>query len=121
MHDNAIMRKILVTSTLPYANGPIHLGHLVEYIQTDIWVRLQKSFGVDCIYVYVDDAHGTPIMLSAEKSGIVSPNDYLMEEEFNLLDSTTSSPTVAVEPASDAAWKKFGAAESYNTPQYSDH
>lgn len=64
------MRKILVTSALPYANGPIHLGHMVEYIQTDIWVRFQKLIGNDCIYVCGDDAHGTPIMLSAEKQGI---------------------------------------------------
>ncbi len=64
------MRKILVTSALPYANGPIHLGHMVEYIQTDIWVRFQKLIGNDCIYVCGDDAHGTPIMLSAEKEGI---------------------------------------------------
>jgi methionyl-tRNA synthetase len=64
------MRKILVTSGLPYANGPIHLGHLVEYIQTDIWVRFQKLIGNNCIYVCGDDAHGTPIMLSADKQGI---------------------------------------------------
>jgi len=51
-------RTILVTSALPYANGPIHLGHLVEYIQTDIWVRFQKLQGHDCIYVCADDAHG---------------------------------------------------------------
>jgi methionyl-tRNA synthetase len=63
-------RKILVTSALPYANGPIHLGHLVEYIQTDIWVRFQKMRGHDCHYVCADDTHGTPIMLRAEKEGI---------------------------------------------------
>ncbi len=63
-------RRILVTSALPYANGPIHLGHLVEYIQTDIWVRFQKMRGHDCIYVCADDAHGTPIMLRAEQEGI---------------------------------------------------
>jgi methionyl-tRNA synthetase len=63
-------RKILVTSALPYANGPIHLGHLVEYIQTDIWVRFQKMRGADCHYVCADDTHGTPIMLRAEKEGI---------------------------------------------------
>ena len=64
------MRKILVTSALPYANGPIHLGHLVEYIQTDIWVRFQKLRGHQCIYVCADDAHGTPIMLKAQQEGI---------------------------------------------------
>ncbi len=63
-------RKILVTSALPYANGAIHLGHLVEYIQTDIWVRFQKMSGNECWYVCADDTHGTPIMLRAEKEGI---------------------------------------------------
>ena len=65
-------RKILVTSALPYANGAIHLGHLMEAIQTDIWVRLQKLKGHDCIYVCADDAHGTAIMLSAEALGITA-------------------------------------------------
>ena len=63
-------RNILVTSALPYANGPIHIGHLVEYIQTDIWVRFQKMYGNRCIYVCADDAHGTPIMLRARQEGI---------------------------------------------------
>jgi len=63
-------RKILVTSALPYANGPIHLGHLVEYIQTDIWVRYQRLQGNACWYVCADDAHGTPIMLKARELGI---------------------------------------------------
>jgi methionyl-tRNA synthetase len=63
-------RQILVTSALPYANGAIHLGHLVEYIQTDIWVRFQKMRGHECWYVCADDTHGTPIMLRAEKEGI---------------------------------------------------
>ncbi|WP_283743046.1 methionine--tRNA ligase [Sideroxydans sp. CL21] len=63
-------RKILVTSALPYANGSIHLGHLVEYIQTDIWVRFQKMRGNTCHYICADDTHGTPIMLRAEKEGI---------------------------------------------------
>ncbi|MBI3222894.1 MAG: methionine--tRNA ligase [Nitrosomonadales bacterium] len=66
----AAPRKILVTSALPYANGSIHLGHLVEYIQTDIWVRFQKMRGNECHYVCADDTHGTPIMLRAEKEGI---------------------------------------------------
>lgn len=64
------MRKILVTSALPYANGPIHLGHLVEYIQTDIWVRAMKSLGHHVTYVCADDAHGTAIMLKAEANGV---------------------------------------------------
>ncbi len=63
-------RKILVTSALPYANGSIHLGHMVETIQTDIWVRYQKLRGNNCIYVCADDAHGTAIMLKAEQLGI---------------------------------------------------
>ena len=63
-------RKILVTSALPYANGPIHLGHLVEYIQTDIWTRFQKQRGNQCLYICADDTHGTPIMLRADKEGI---------------------------------------------------
>ncbi|MDD5250957.1 MAG: methionine--tRNA ligase [Rhodocyclaceae bacterium] len=69
-------RKILVTSALPYANGAIHLGHLVEYIQTDIWVRFQKMRGHECHYVCADDTHGTPIMLRAEKEGI-APEDLI--------------------------------------------
>jgi len=63
-------RKILVTSALPYANGEIHLGHLLEYIQTDIWVRFQKMMGNECHYVCADDAHGTPIMLKANELSI---------------------------------------------------
>lgn len=63
-------REILVTSALPYANGAIHLGHLVEYIQTDIWVRFQKTRGHECYYVCADDAHGTAIMLKAEELGV---------------------------------------------------
>ena len=63
-------RSILVTSALPYANGPIHLGHLVEYIQTDIWARFQRLRGNTCYYVCADDAHGTPIMLRARQDGI---------------------------------------------------
>jgi methionyl-tRNA synthetase len=69
-------RDILVTSALPYANGPIHIGHLVEYIQTDIWARFQKMRGHNCYYVCADDAHGTPIMLRARQEGI-SPEDLI--------------------------------------------
>lgn len=67
---NTPPRRILVTSALPYANGPLHLGHMLEYIQTDIWVRFQRLRGHDCIYVCADDAHGTPIMLKARELGI---------------------------------------------------
>jgi len=60
-------RKILVTAALPYANGPIHLGHLVEYLQTDIWVRFQKLRGHECIYICADDTHGTAISIRAQR------------------------------------------------------
>ena len=63
-------RKILVTSALPYANAPLHLGHMLEQVQTDIWVRFQRSRGNHCRYICADDAHGTAIMLSAEKQGV---------------------------------------------------
>ena len=63
-------RKMLVTSALPYANGHLHLGHMVEHIQTDIWVRTHKMLGIQCISVCGEDAHGTPIMLKAELMGI---------------------------------------------------
>ena len=69
MPDSA-PRNILVTSALPYANGPLHLGHILEQVQTDIWVRFQKSRGHNCVYICADDAHGTAIMLTAEKLGI---------------------------------------------------
>ena len=63
-------RRLLVTSALPYANGQIHIGHLVEYVQTDIWVRFQRMRGHEVHYVGADDTHGTPIMLRAEKEGL---------------------------------------------------
>ena len=74
------MRKILVTSALPYANGSIHLGHLVEYLQTDIWVRSQKMSGNECIYICADDAHGTPIMLKAQELDITP--EKLIEDTY---------------------------------------
>jgi methionyl-tRNA synthetase len=82
------IRNILVTSALPYANGDIHLGHLVEYLQTDIWVRFQKMRGHNCIYVCATDTHGTPIMLSAQKAGL-TPEELItrvgarMSEDFS--------------------------------------
>ena len=72
-------RKILVTSALPYANGDIHLGHLVEYLQTDFWVRFQKFRGHDCVYFCADDTHGSPIMLAAKKLGI-TPESLIAEK-----------------------------------------
>ncbi|MFT5220948.1 MAG: methionyl-tRNA synthetase [Planctomycetota bacterium] len=67
-----IPRQMVVTSALPYANGPIHIGHMLEYVQTDIWVRFQKLRGHDCVFVCADDAHGTPIMLRAKAEGITA-------------------------------------------------
>ena len=67
-------QKILVTSALPYANGPLHLGHMVGYIQADAWVRFQKIRGRECIYICGDDSHGTPIMIQAEKLGMTPEN-----------------------------------------------
>ncbi|WP_020651057.1 methionine--tRNA ligase [Solimonas variicoloris] len=71
-------RQILVTNALPYANGPIHLGHMVGYIQADVWVRFQRLLGNTVHYVCADDAHGTPIMLAAEKAGI-APEQFIAE------------------------------------------
>jgi len=69
-------RRILVTSALPYANGAIHLGHMLEYVQTDIWARFQRSQGNECYFAWADDAHGTPIMLRAQAEGI-SPDELI--------------------------------------------
>ena len=81
-------RKILVTSALPYANGSIHLGHMVEHIQTDIWVRFQKLRGHECRYCCADDTHGTPVMLAAQKQG-VKPEDMIARvREEHLADFT---------------------------------
>lgn len=81
-------RKILVTSALPYANGSIHLGHMVEHIQTDVWVRFQKLRGHECHYCCADDTHGTPVMLAAQKQGI-APEDMIAKvREEHLTDFT---------------------------------
>ncbi|MDE2315040.1 MAG: class I tRNA ligase family protein, partial [Xanthomonadaceae bacterium] len=69
-------RRLLVTNALPYANGPLHMGHLLGYIQADIWVRAQRMMGNQVAYVCADDAHGTPIMLAAEKAGL-APEVYI--------------------------------------------
>lgn len=82
-------RKILVTSALPYANGSIHLGHMVEHIQTDVWVRFQKLRGNECYYCCADDTHGTPVMLAAQKQGI-APEDMIAKvREEHLADFTS--------------------------------
>ena len=80
-----IKRNMIVTSALPYANGSIHMGHLVEYIQTDIWVRYQKLKGHNCFYICAADAHGTPIMIKADEEGI-KPEDLvkrISKEQYN--------------------------------------
>jgi len=71
-------RRILITAALPYANGPIHLGHMVEYIQTDIWARYQRARGHEAYFIWADDTHGTPIMLHAQKRGI-TPHQLITE------------------------------------------
>ena len=78
MKQDSEKRSILVTSALPYANAPLHLGHILEHTQTDIWVRFQRMYGNNCIYVCADDAHGTPIMLKAEELDI-SPEELIDE------------------------------------------
>lgn len=77
------VRKILVTNALPYANGPIHMGHLLGYIQADIWVRAMRAMGHDVTYVCADDAHGTAIMLRAEANGI-SPEEQIANVQKNI-------------------------------------
>jgi len=82
--DASVRRQIIATAALPYANGPIHLGHLVEYLQADFWTRFQKMRGHDCLYVCADDTHGTPIMVKARELGI-RPEDLIArshEEHF---------------------------------------
>src|SRR4051794_11679981 len=69
-------RKLFVTTALPYANGPFHIGHIMEYIQADIWVRFQRMQGNEVLFVGADDAHGTPIMIAAEKAG-VTPQEFV--------------------------------------------
>jgi methionyl-tRNA synthetase len=81
-------RKILVTSALPYANGNIHLGHMVEHIQTDIWVRFQKARGHECYYVCADDTHGTPVMLAAQKQGLTPKEMITRVRQDHLADFT---------------------------------
>jgi methionyl-tRNA synthetase len=101
-------RKILVTSALPYANGSIHLGHLVEYIQTDIWVRFQKMRGNECHYVCADDTHGTPIMLRAEKEG-VTPEQLIAKVWQEHYDDFA---------AFHVAFDNFGSTNSAETKEY---
>lgn len=96
-------RKILVTNALPYANGPLHLGHMVGYIQADIWVRFQRMCGHDVTYVCADDAHGTPIMLAAEKAG-VAPEAFIAD----------------IQKSHEADFKAFGIAFDHYHSTHSD-
>ena len=120
-------RKILVTSALPYANGSIHLGNLVEYIQTDIWVRFQKMQGHTVYYVCADDTHGTPIMLRAEKEGVTPEalidgvhkehtadfNEFLVE-----FDNYYSTNAPENKELSQSIYKKLKAILSEEIPYY---
>ena len=76
MRRNTMADPILITSALPYANGSIHLGHLVEYIQTDIYVRFLKMTGQDAVYMCADDTHGTPIEVNAQRAGM-TPEEFI--------------------------------------------
>ncbi|MCB1064576.1 MAG: methionine--tRNA ligase [Verrucomicrobiae bacterium] len=102
------MRQILVTSALPYANGPIHLGHLVEYLQTDIWVRFQKLYGNRCIYICADDTHGTAITIRAQHEG-------RSEEE---LIAQVSQEHLADFGGFGIAFDHYGSTNSEETRQY---
>ena len=127
-------RKIVVTSALPYANGDIHLGHLVEYVQTDFWVRFQKLRGNECVYVCADDTHGTPIMIRARKEGITPEQLIARSHETHLKDFTdfqvsfdnyytTNSPeNKELSEQFYAAMKASGAITKKTTPQlYCEH
>ena len=127
-------RKIVVTSALPYANGDIHLGHLVEYIQTDFWVRFQKMRGHDCVYICADDTHGTPIMIRARKEGITPEELIARSHATHLKDfsdfqiafdnyySTNSPENKAFSEQIYAAAEKQGFITKKTTPQlYCEH
>ena len=127
-------RKIVVTSALPYANGDIHLGHLVEYIQTGFWVRFQKLRGNECVYVCADDTHGTPIMIRARKEGI-TPEELIarshaehmrdftdFQVKFDNYYTTNSPENKALSERIYAAMEASGAITRKSTPQlYCEH
>ena len=127
-------RRIVVTSALPYANGDIHLGHLVEYIQTDFWVRFQKLRGHECVYVCADDTHGTPIMIRARKEGI-TPDELIARSHaahlkdftdfqiaFDNYYSTNSPENRELSESIYLAAEKAGAITRKTTPQlYCEH
>ena len=122
-------RRIVVTSALPYANGDIHLGHLVEYIQTDFWVRFQKMRGHECVYVCADDTHGTPVMIRARSEGITPEALIARSHEAHLKDFTdfevafdnyytTNSPeNKALSEQIFAAAEKLGYITAKSSPQ----
>ena len=127
-------RRIVVTSALPYANGDIHLGHLVEYIQTDFWVRFQKLRGHECVYVCADDTHGTPIMIRARKEGITPEELIARSHAAHLKDftdfqiafdnyySTNSPENRELSESIYLAAEKAGAITRKTTPQlYCEH
>ena len=127
-------RRIIVTSALPYANGDIHLGHLVEYVQTDFWVRFQKLRGHECVYICADDTHGTPIMIRARKEGITPEQLIERSHALHLKDFTdfqiafdnyytTNSPeNRALSERIYAAAEKQGFITKKTTPQlYCEH
>ena len=127
-------RKMVVTSALPYANGDIHLGHLVEYLQTDFWVRFQKMRGNDCVYVCADDTHGTPIMIRARKENI-TPEELIdrsrkahfadfsaFEIEFDNYYSTNTPENKDFSYRFFDAMEKSGAISTQRVPQlYCEH
>ena len=122
-------RRIVVTSALPYANGDIHLGHLVEYIQTDFWVRFQKMRGHECVYVCADDTHGTPVMIRARAEGITPEQLIARSHAAHLKDFTdfevafdnyytTNSPeNKALSEQIFAAAEKLGYITAKSSPQ----
>ena len=85
-------RKLFVTTALPYANGPFHIGHIMEYIQADIWVRFQRMQGNEVHFVCADDAHGAPIMIAAEKAGI-TPQEFVARDRRRPHSSTSTAST----------------------------
>jgi len=127
-------RRMVVTSALPYANGDIHLGHLVEYVQTDFWVRFQKMRGNDCVYVCADDTHGTPIMVRARAEGI-TPEELIARSyaqhtrdfadfqiRFDHYYSTNSEENRAFSTSIYQAMQKSGAVTTRKLPQlYCEH
>ena len=126
------MKRILVTSALPYANGHIHIGHLVEYLQTDIWVRFQKLRGRQCIFICADDTHGTSIMIRARQEGITEEEligkmqqahetDFDgFDIEFDNYDSTNSTETREICHEIWASLRKAGFVEKQEVTQLYD-